>query len=173
MNEKKKRRKYLFLLAFLLLLLLSGYGIYHFFLSSKPTPMTVISGDFLPEGKDATKISDKELAALAQKKADESNFNMMIVSEATINKSTQTGQLAIKNPENNAYPINVEIREDETNRLIYTSGAIYPGEEIKQIQLEQPLSVGKYHTTANFSLYDIQTKKKQGEVSAGVIILVE
>lgn len=173
MEEKKKRKKRILLLLLLLLLLLGGYGVYHFFLSPKPIPMTVISGDFLPEGKDATKMSEKELAVLAQKKVDESNFNMMIVSEAIIDSKTQTGQLAIKNPESNAYPINVEIKEDETGQLIYTSGAIYPGEEIKQVHLEQSLSAGEYHTTANFSLYDPQTKKKQGEVSAGVTLLVE
>lgn len=173
MEEKKKQKKRMLILILLLLLLLGGYGVYHFFFAPKPAPMTVISGDFLPEGKDAKKMSDKELAALAQKKVDESNFNMMIVSEAVIDSTTQTGQLAIKNPESNAYPINVEIKEDKTGQLIYTSGAIYPGEEIKEVHLEHALAKGEYQTTATFSLYDPQTKKKQGEVSAGVTIFVK
>lgn len=171
MEEKKKRKKWLLLLA-LLLLLLGGYGIYHFFFTPEPQAMSVISGDFLPEGKDAKKMSDKELADLAQQKADESNFNMMIASDATISGDTQKGQLPIKNPESNAYPVNVEIKDDQSGEMIYTSGAILPGEEIDQIQLDKPLSKGTHQTTATFSLYDAQTKKKQGEVSAGVTILV-
>ncbi|MGG5314541.1 hypothetical protein [Enterococcus sp. AZ072] len=171
MEEKKKRKKWLLLLA-LLLLLIGGYGIYHFFFAPKPQAMSVISGDFLPEGKDAKKMSDKELADLAQQKADESNFNMMIASEATINSETQQGQLPIKNPESNAYPVNVEIKDDQTGDIIYTSGAILPGEEIDQVHLDKPLAKGTHQTTATFSLYDAQTKKKQGEVSAGVTILV-
>lgn len=173
MEEKKKQQKRLFLLLLLLLLAAGVYGIYSFFFAPKPVPMTVISGDFLPDGKDASKMSDKDLAAYAQKSADASTFNMMIVSEATISSQTQTGALSIKNPESNVYPINVEIREDQTSQLIYTSGAIYPGEEIIQITLETELAVGTYQTTADFSLYDPQTKKKQGEVSAGVTIVVE
>lgn len=170
-EEKKKRKKWLLLLA-LLLLLVGGYGIYHFFFAPEPQAMSVISGDFLPEGKDAKKMSDKELAELAQQKADESNFNMMIASDATINGDTQKGQLPIKNPEGNAYPVNVEIKDNQTGDIIYTSGAIMPGEEIDQVQLDKPLAKGTYQTTATFSLYDAQTKKKQGEVSAGVTILV-
>ncbi|WP_239253755.1 hypothetical protein [Listeria ilorinensis] len=172
MEKNKKRKKWLLLLVLLLLLIGGGYGIYHFFFAPEPQTMSVISGDFLPEGKDATKMSDKEMAELAQQKADESNFNMMIASDATIDSKTQKGQLPIKNPESNAYPVNVEIKDDQTGDIIYTSGAIYPGEEITQVQLEKPLSKGTHQTTAIFSLYDPQTKKKQGEVSAGVTISV-
>lgn len=171
MEEKKKKKKWLLLLA-LFLLLVGGYGVYHFFLASEPQAMSVISGDFLPEGKDAQKMSDQELADLAQQTADASNFNMMIASEAAINGNTQQGTLPIKNPENNVYPINVEIIDDQTGEIIYTSGAILPGEEISQIQLDTPLKKGTHDTTALFSLYDPQTKSKQGEVSAGVTISV-
>ncbi|GCF94734.1 hypothetical protein NRIC_26250 [Enterococcus florum] len=171
MEEKKKRKKGWLLLA-LLLLLLGGYGTYHFFFAPKPQAMSVISGDFLPEGKDAKKMSDKELADLAQQKVDESNFTMMIASDATISSETQKGYLPIKNPKSNAYPVNVEIKEDQTGEIIYTSGAIHPGEEIDQVQLDQSLSKGTHQATATFSLYDAQTKKKQGEVSAGVTISV-
>ncbi|MBO1306483.1 hypothetical protein JZO70_09940 [Enterococcus sp. 669A] len=171
MEEKKKRKKWLLLLA-LLLLLIGGYSVYHYFFATEPQAMSVISGDFLPEGKDAKQMSEEEIADLAQQKADASNFNMMIASEATISGSTQQGQLPIKNPESNVYPINVEIKDDESGEIIYTSGAILPGEEIDQIQLDQPLEKGTHKTTALFSLYDPQTKKKQGEVSAGVTISV-
>lgn len=171
MKEKNKHKKWILLLA-LLLLFLGSYGIYHFFFAPETQKMSVISGDFLPEGKDAKRMSNKELAELAQQKADESNFNMMIASDATINSATQKGALPIKNPESNAYPVNVEIKDDKTGEIIYTSGAILPGEEIDQIQLDKPLSEGAHQTTATFSLYDAQTKKKQGEVLAGVTILV-
>ncbi|MHC5227902.1 hypothetical protein ACYSNW_06430 [Enterococcus sp. LJL99] len=173
MTKENKQRKKWWLLLLLLLLLLGGYATYYYFFQTKPQEMSVISGDFLPEGKDAKSISDEELATLAQQKVDESNFNMMISSSATIDAKTQQGKLQIKNPTSNAYPINVEIREDGSNKLIYTSGAIHPGEEVSQVQLEKPLSSGTHKATATFSLYDPQSKKKQGEVSAGVTLNVK
>jgi hypothetical protein len=50
-----------------LLLIGCGYGVYHFFLNKPEEKVSVISGDFLPEEKDAKKMSDKEIADAAQK----------------------------------------------------------------------------------------------------------
>ncbi|GCF95309.1 hypothetical protein NRIC_32000 [Enterococcus florum] len=171
-TQDKKRKRGLLLLL-LLLLLAGGYGAYRFFLAPKAQNMSVVSGDFLPEGKDAQKMSDQEIATLAQQTVDKSQFNLMIASESAIDAATQKGMLHIKNPETNGYPINVEIFDDQTGEILYTSGAIQPGEEVSEIQLEKPLNEGTHKTTALFSLYDPQTKQKQGEVSAGVTISVD
>ena len=168
----EKKKKWLLLLLVLLIMLIGGYGVYHFYFKTEPKVMSIISGDFLPEGKDAKQMSDEELAKLAQEKADGSKFNIMIASEVDIDEKTQKGQFPIRNPKINSYPVNVEVIDDETGEVIYTSGAIYPGEEVGQVQLERTLSKGTHKTTAVFSLYDAETKKKQGEVSAGVTIVV-
>jgi hypothetical protein len=173
MHDEKSttNRKKLLWLTLLLLLFIGGIAVYHFS-TQKEIPVSIISGDFLPEGKDAQKISEAEMAKYAQTAVDASNFNMIISSEATINKKTDTGDLLIQNPPHNAYPVNVEIHLDETDELIYTSGAILPGEEIQQVFLEKKLKQGVHKATATFSLYDSETKEKKGQVASGVTLMV-
>ena len=167
--EKHKKK----LLALLLLLLLIG-GVSGYFLTrQEPQAVSVISGEFLPEGKDASKISEKELKQLAQKEVDKSKFNLMIVPEATIDHQSLTGDITIRNPEGNAYPVNVEIRDLETDELVYTSGAIEPGYEIKEGTLEKRLEKGEHKATALFSIYDPETKEKQGQVAAGITLKIQ
>lgn len=171
-SQTKRRKKWG--LIFLLLLLLAGvgYSLYHVFGQKPKENVTVISGDFLPGGKDAKKMSDKELKKFAQKKVDNSQFNMMIGSKAIISSQSQQGTLNIKNPQTNTYPVNVVITDDQTGDVIYTSGAVEPGEEVSHIALEKPLTKGTHPATARFSLYDSKTKTKKGEVAAGVSFIV-
>lgn len=167
--EKHKKK----ILVLLLLFLLLG-GAAGFFLTRKqPQPVSVVSGEFLPEGKDASKISSKELKQLAQEEVDKSKFNLMIVPEATIDERTMTGNITIRNPEENAYPVNVEIRNLETNEIVYTSGAIQPGYEIKEGTLEKHLEKGEHKATALFSIYDPETKEKRGQVAAGITLKIQ
>lgn len=171
-NRENMKLKRILIPLLCLLLLCGGFGAYQLFWPKAKENVSVISGDFLPKGKDAKKMSDKEIAEAAQKKADASQFNMVIGSKAEINSQTQKGNLNIKNPQTNAYPVNVVITDDETGDVIYTSGAIEPGEEVRQVQLEKSLAKGTYHATARFSLYDPKTKSKKGEVAAGVSFVV-
>ena len=114
----------------------------------------------------------KKLLNLPKKKADASQFNMMIGSKAEIDGQSQKGKLNIKNPQTNVYPVNVVITDDQTGAVIYTSGAIEPGEEVSNVQLEKKLEKGTYRATARFSLYDSKTKAKKGEVAAAGNIIV-
>ncbi|GAB2021405.1 hypothetical protein RyT2_04790 [Pseudolactococcus yaeyamensis] len=171
-NREKNKLKRIIIPLLCLLLIGCGYGAYHFFWHKPEEKVSVISGDFLPDGKDAKKMSDKAIADAAQKKADASQFNMVIGSKAEIDGQTKKGRLSIKNPQTNAYPVNVVITDDETGDVIYTSGKIEPGEEVIDVQLEKSLSKGTYQATARFSLYDPKTKSKKGEVAAGVSIIV-
>lgn len=97
---------------------------------------------------------------------------MMIGSKAIISSQSQQGTLNIKNPQTNTYPVNVVITDDQTGDVIYTSGAVEPGEEVSHIALEKPLTKGTHPATARFSLYDSKTKTKKGEVAAGVSFIV-
>lgn len=171
-EKKSTKKKWLLLLLLLLLLAIGGYFVYQKYFNSTE-PVTVISGDFLPDGKNAAKISDKDLKKFAQVAVDSSNFNMVIASKSDIDASTMSGSLLIQNPPQNAYPINVEIRLDDGGDIIYSSGAIQPGEEIKQVTLEKQLPKGSYKSTATFNLYNATTKEKQGQVSAGVTFNVK
>ncbi|GHU42786.1 hypothetical protein FACS1894193_08690 [Bacilli bacterium] len=171
-NRDKHKLKKIIIPLLCLLLIGCSYGVYHFFWNKPKENVSVISGDFLPEGKDAKKMSDKEIAKAAQQKVDASQFNMVIGSKAEIDEQTKKGKLNIKNPKTNAYPVNVVITDDATGDVIYTSGAIEPGEEVRDVELEKSLAKGTYKATARFSLYDPKTKSKKGEVAAGVNFIV-
>lgn len=172
MEEKQKNKKKRLLILLLLLLALGGISAY-FFTRPEAKPVSMVSGEFLPEGKDANKISDAELKKMAQQKVDRSKFNMVIAPDATFESSDQAGELIIQNPTNNAYPVNVEITQEDNGELIYTSGAIQPGYEVKEAKLEKKLSKGDYPATAKFSLYDDKTNEKKGEVVAKITIHVK
>ena len=92
-NHEKNKFKRVLIPLLCLLLIGCGYGVYHFFLNKPEEKVSVISGDFLPEGKDAKKMSDKEIAEAAQKKVDASQFNMVIGSKAEIDSQTNKGKL--------------------------------------------------------------------------------
>lgn len=170
-NEEKKKKKRLLLLLLLLLFAIAAGGIYYYY-STKTEPVQVVSGDYLPETKDAKKMSDKELKAAEQKAVDASKFNMVIKSEAVFETSDSEGSLYIQNPVENGYPINVVIRLDSNNEQVYSSGAIQPGYEINGAKLEQQLSKGKHPATATFDIYDAKTNKKRGQVQAGITIQI-
>lgn len=172
-NQDNKKKKRLLLLLLLLLLLAAGYMIYDHFFKQEELPVTIVAGDFLPDGKDASKMSDKEIADFAQSAVDKSQFNMRILSEATIDQNTMTGILAIQNPPSNAQPVNVVVTVDETGEVVYNSGAIQPGEEIRTATLEKELEPGNYPATATFNVYDPDTKKKQGEVQSVLTLMVQ
>lgn len=172
MDEMKNKKKKRWLALLLLLLAFGGIGAY-FINREEAKPVSLISGEFLPEGKDADKIGDKEITQLAQENVDRSKFNMVIAPEASFESSEQPGKLLIQNPAHNAYPVNVEITRNDTGELIYTSGAIEPGFEVKEATLEKRLSKGDYPATAKFSLYDDKTNKKKGEVAAKILIHIK
>lgn len=170
-EEEKKRKRLVLLILLLLLLSIGGYFMYQHF-NQPETPVTVVSGEFLPEGKDAKEISEKELQNMAQKKVDASQFNMVIAPNVTVTKD-RNSNLFIQNPKHNANPVNVEIRLKDSDELVYTSGAIQPGYEIKGATLEKELGEGSYPATALFSIYDNATKEKRGQVAATVTFTIE
>ncbi|MBP1043928.1 hypothetical protein I6N95_23140 [Vagococcus sp. BWB3-3] len=167
--EEKKRKKY-WLIVLLLAALLAG-GTYYYFLT-RSTPMQVVSGDYLPDVKDAQKMSDKELKAAEQEVVDASKFNMVIKSQAVFESGESTGSLYIQNPVVNGYPINVVIHLDETDEEVYNSGAMSPGFEISGAKLDKILAMGDYPATATFNIYDPETNEKRGQVQAGIAIQI-
>ena len=171
-EDKRKKKKWLLLLL-LLLVIVGGYFTYRILMVKPADTVGVVVGDFLPAGKDASKMSPAEVLKLAQATADKSGFNMRIVSEAHFNKETMNGALAIQNPPHNTQPINVIVTLDGEEPTIYESGAIQPGEEITNATLTKKLSPGSYPATAAFNIYDAETKKIKGKVNAGITLIVD
>ncbi|MGX6971217.1 hypothetical protein [Vagococcus bubulae] len=172
-EETQKKKRWILLLLLLLLLVIGGFFVYKIFFDKPTEVATVVAGDFLPEGKDASKMTEKEMTKYAQQAVDKSNFNMRIISEAHFNKETMTGGLAIQNPPQNSQPVNVVVTLDSDNSVVYESGAIQPGEEIKEATLTQKLNPGSYPVTATFDIYNPDTKKKQGQVKALLTLIVD
>lgn len=161
------------LLLLLLLLIVGGFFVYKVYFDKQQEVATVVAGDFLPDGKDASKMTYAEIKKYAQDAVDKSNFNMRIVSEAHFDKETMKESLAIQNPPQNSQPVNVVVTLDNDKSKVYESGAIQPGEEIKEATLTQKLNSGSYPTTATFNIYNPDTKKKQGQVQALLTLIVD
>ncbi|PFN47093.1 hypothetical protein COJ75_30120 [Bacillus thuringiensis] len=139
-----------------------------YILNSREAP-EIIAGDFLPDEKDAKKLDKRKVAAA---KVDASNFTLSIYPEATFQEETGKGFLHIRNEPSNAYPINVKIKRDDTNEVIYETGAIYPGHEVKEVTLEKPLKAGKYQATADVDIFDPKSKNKEGTTQAELQVTV-
>lgn len=155
----------------MLLLLCVGGFISYKMLNNEPKE--IIAGDYLPEGKDAKKMSKAERKKAAEKAVDASKFTLSIYPEATFEDGKSVGNLYIRNEVENAYPIAVQIVEDKTGDILYESGAIQPGYEVTEAQLSKNLTKGKYKCTANVSIYDSKTKKYKGQTAAEIEIEVK
>lgn len=118
-------------------------------------------------------MSKEERKKANEKEVDESKFTLSIYPEATFKNGKSVGDIYIRNEVENAYPIAVEIVEDETGDVVYNSGAIQPGYEITEGKLSKNLAKGKYLCTANVSIYDQKTKKYRGQTAAEIQIEVE
>lgn len=167
-EEKKKKKRWLLLLLFLLALVLGG----GYYLWSHSSSQPLIAGDYLPNIKDAKKMSDQEIKAIEQQAVDASKFNMVIKPQAIFENSQAEGSLYIQNPATNAYPIDVVIHLDETQEQVYASGGMAPGFEINGAKLEKELAPGSYPATATFNIYDESSQEKRGQVQAGLTLEV-
>ena len=163
MRRKKTQKKWWLLLLLSLLIGLGGY--YYFQNQGELKP--IISSDVLPALGDA-----KDIKEAAQAVADANYFTLQIGSVAEFETGESTGSINIVNPSSNIYPIAVDITLDDTKELIYTSGGINPNQEILGGKLLKQLAKGEYLATAKVSIYDPDTKERQGVTEAQVTIIV-
>lgn len=171
--NKKPRRRHIILAIFLILLLFSVGGMYLYLFPNKPEEKTttVIAGGFLPDEKDASKMTDSEISRYAQKAVNDSRFQMVISSVINVDSKKDSSDIYIQNPPNNANPIAVEITLDN-GTIVYKSGSIQVGYEVKNATLDTHLEPGNYTGTALFKLYDSETSKVKGQVAAEVTLAV-
>ncbi|WP_159723056.1 hypothetical protein [Enterococcus sp. CSURQ0835] len=171
LKDVKTRKRLIYVIIGLLILI--GAGAALFFHSQKTvSPRMVVSGDFLPPEKDAQKIKPADLQKFAQTKVDKSKFNMIIAPTGKIDQTTENAELPIQNPKENAYPVSVDLKDDATGDVVYTTGAIQPGYEVRTFHLEKNLTPGSHQMTAEFNIYDPATKERRGQVSAEVLLAV-
>lgn len=174
-EKRKKKKRLLWFLLLLLTLIVLGLGVTWYYVSHLQTPpqkTKVISGDFLPDEKDASKITTDKLKDYAQSAVDKSKFQMIINPDITVNNAEKKSNLYIANPPTNRYPVNVSMQlKDGT--VIYSSGGIKTGYEVKNAMLDKQLKRGTYTGTATFKLYDAETSKANGQVATTIKIVVQ
>ncbi len=171
-NQQKQRLKIIKWVLLVLLLAFIIKGCYTTYFDKEESDRSLIVGDIMPDNKDAFEMSDEDIMKRAQDAADKSTFNLMVYPKATFSSRSGKGTFKVKNPKSNHYPISVNLCIKETSSVVYTSGAIYPGEEINSVTLDQMLDAGNYEMTAEVSVYNADTKLKQGFLSAEVSVTV-
>lgn len=117
--------------------------------------------------------SKEEIEAELNKKVAEGMINISMNLEVTFADGTSEGKLNIVNSEVNNHPQVVEIYLDDTEELIYKSGAIPVGSKVEYGKLSVDLDSGTYNCTAYFNSIDEDTGNLLGKAGAKVVIKVE
>lgn len=122
-------------------------------------------------------MSEQEIKALMEKKAEEGEFIISINQEPKFPSGDSEGSLRIENSPQNRYLMVVAIYEREQDgtqgRRLYESGAIRPGSKIENDKLDVKLKKGRYAVQAVFSAYDIETKEYVGRAIGELTIVIE
>ena len=108
-----------------------------------------------------------------QKKADTENFRFQILAHPQFESADAKGEIMIANPVENPYKMSVKITLDESDKEIYASEILSPGERIRYAELTDHLDKGEYPATAVFSVLDQETEEVVGAVEAGLVITVK
>ena len=95
-------------------------------------------------------------------------INISMNTSPNFANGTSAGNLMIVNESINRYPQVVEITRNDTNEVIYKSGAIPVGSKIETAKLSVDLDAGTYECTAMFYNVDPNTGSYLG--CAGAII---
>ena len=102
------------------------------------------------------------------KKVEEGMINISMNTSPNFANGTSFGNLMIVNESINHYPQVVEITRNDTNEVVYKSGAIPVGSKIETAKLTADLDAGTYECTAMFYNVDPSTGAYLG--CAGAII---
>jgi hypothetical protein len=181
-EDEKKRKKRLILIivcivaASLITFLLHELGVFKFPWDKEHVP--IVAGDIFPgdggaDGGHLPNMTPEEIKAQMQKVADASYFSFKINARPEFKNGSAAGTLGIENPNNNIYPMVVQIFLDDTEELIYDSGGILPDHHIASAKLSKKLKAGTYKATAYMNAYDPDTKKWLGKQAAALEITVK
>lgn len=147
----KKKKITLISLILLILLLIGGFLAFKWYdknkIQSQEGQLTGTIGT-IPG------LSPEELQKELQKKADESLFSFNINSKPVFENGKSEGNLRIANPQYNVYPIEVTIRLEDTNEVIFKSGKIQPNHYIEKAKLTKNLKKGEYKAIATIQAFD-------------------
>ena len=174
---KKKNTRNIWLVIFLCAVLLIGallLAVLVFGESEKPadviddTSAGLVFDEAAVEGG-WEQLSQEEIEAKLNEQLEEGMINISMNTSPYFEDGTSKGNLMIVNETINRYPQKVEIIRNDTDEVIYTSGAIAVGSKIEAAALDVDLDAGTYECTALFHNLD-----NSGNIigSAGAIITI-
>ena len=114
-------------------------------------------------------LSQEEIEDRLNTQLEEGMINISMNTSPYFEDGASKGNLMIVNETINRYPQKVQIIRNDTEEIIYTSGAIAVGSKIEAAALDADLDAGVYECTALFHNLD-----KSGNLigSAGAIITI-
>ena len=114
-------------------------------------------------------LSQEEIEDRLNTQLEEGMINISMNTSPYFEDGTSKGNLMIVNETINRYPQKVQIIRNDTDEIIYTSGAIAVGSKIEAAALDADLDAGTYECTALFHNLD-----HSGNIigSAGAIITI-
>lgn len=165
-EEKKKKKKRRFIIIFIILFILAALIAVSFFLMRDSWyDFGAQKGTY--EGK-----SQEEIIADLNRQVQEGMMNISIAATITFTDGNAEGEARIENIEGNYRDQKVKITLNDTDEVVYESGAIPPGSYIQRIKLSKDLDPGTYNATATFTGYDVETHEERGKAAAEIRLVV-
>ena len=115
-------------------------------------------------------LSPEEIAEKLNEKVAEGMINISMNTAPYFEDGAADGNLMIVNESINNYPQKVQIIRNDTQEVIYESGAIAVGSKIERAKLDVVLPAGTYECTAYFHNLDPESGAIIG--TAGAIITI-
>ena len=118
-------------------------------------------------------LSPEEIAEKLNEKVAEGMINISMNTAPYFEDGTSDGNLMIVNESINNYPQKVQIVRNDTQEVIYESGAIAVGSKIERAKLDVVLPAGTYECTAYFHNLDPETGDMIGTAGAIITITIQ
>ena len=171
-NTALKIAVVLLAIIIIILLLLRGCGGEKVTIDDDNTPMYGLDLDPNAAYGDIEGMSEEEIIAMLNEQVKKSMINISMATEVIFANGTSEGELRIVNHDVNIHPQVVEINLKDTDELIYRSGLIPVGSNVKTGKLLVDLDAGKYDAIATFSSIDETSGALLGQAKAEIVINV-
>ncbi len=169
-SEVQKKGKKKIALAAVLCLLLAAAGGWYFLRDSGGNNSLELADNATIGILPGVDIAQRQ--AELQQQLDEGMIAFSINTSPVFATGGSEGNLMLENPGNNAKLLVVEIYLDDTQELIYQSGAIPVGAYIENAGLNKVLEPGQYAATAYFKAYREDDQSYIGQAGAAINITV-
>lgn len=107
---------------------------------------------------------------LGQNAEDELSYE--IKGELLFKTASSEGELLLKNPAKNRYPIRLELLLDKSGERVLKTGLLLPGYILKATPLDEKIENGSYEATAVISAVDPESLESVGSVTQPVKLII-